>query len=125
MVLLPDGVVRTLYCTVMEPVKLPNIPPLFSKLTLDCTTATFAMAPRSALSVCVPLTELPSAAGAKLRMRPREARLRTLIICIHKPNRHIWRESLLFATLQTAQQDRGNRQTTYVVLPQSAALGTK
>jgi hypothetical protein len=70
-VLLPEGLVRTLYCMVSAPVKLANAAPVFSKLTLGCTTESLAWAPRFALSVCPPVTELARAAGLIPRNIPR------------------------------------------------------
>ena len=54
--LLPvDKAVRTSYWTVTVPVKFAKIDPVCARLTLDCTTATFPIAPMLTLRDWVPV----------------------------------------------------------------------
>src|ERR1035437_10101104 len=65
------------------PRQFATIVPAFSRLTLGCTTESFAIGPRFALSVCVAVTELARAAVAQPRSIPslRSLKVRDLFIC--------------------------------------------
>jgi hypothetical protein len=70
-VLVPVEVVRTLYLRVTAPVKLAKVPPEWTKLTAGCTTATFALGLRFAVSDWEAETEFPKAEREAMSNRQR------------------------------------------------------